>query len=144
MYEMLVQFIPLSLIILFLISIILIMQGRKAVMMGNWFRHRNFMLPAVLLGAITIALTIAGFALAGLPVFPGGSAGHLTGWALVILHVSAMAALIILLPWTLYRIARHLIIPHKTMARWTFQIWLFMSASGMAMNGLRLLSDVVS
>ncbi len=133
-HDMLLQFIPPGLIVIYLLSIVLLMQGQKAIVMGNWFRHRNLMLPAIVLAAAGIFLTIVYFALTATPSFGGGGLAAGFGWTVLILHAAAMSGFIVLLPWTLYRIARHLVIPHKIMARWTIRIWLFMAVSGTLFN----------
>ncbi len=132
---MLSQLIPPALIVVYLLSIALLLRGRRAIVMGNWFRHRNFMLPAIALAAAGILLSSVYFALTGIPSFGGGLAAGF-GWAVLILHTAAMSGVIVLLPWTLYRIARHLVLPHKIMARWTIRIWLFAAASGALFNAL--------
>ncbi len=125
--------IQLSLIILYPVSIALVLAGRGAIVSGNWLRHKNFMLPAIMLAVMSIAASFIWFALAWpLALNPAI-------WALLLIHIAAMAGLGVLLPWTLYRVARHLLLPHKLMARWTIRVWILMSASGTALHALMLL-----
>ncbi len=128
---MLTPFIPLAPVFLYPVSLILLWQGRKAILTGNWFRHKNLMLPAAALVVIAMALTFAYLVLER-----GNAANHLVIQIMLILHLAALSGLAVLLPLTLYRIARHLVFPHKTMARLTVPVWALTGATGFALNSL--------
>ncbi len=123
----------LCLVILYPVSIVLVLAGQRAIITGNWLRHRNLMLPAIMLAAAGIMLSIIWLVLAWPLVLNSVIS------ALLLLHVAAIAGLAILLPWTLYRVARHLLLPHKLMARWTIRVWIVMSVTGTAFHALALL-----
>ena len=128
-----------SLVILYLVSLALLWQGRRAISLGNWLRHRTFMLPAVFLAILSMALTLL-YLLSTKEAIPH----HLVMQVLLIVHLAAMSWLAMLIPVTLYRVARHLILPHKTMARWTIRVWALTCVTGILLNGKWALGAILS
>ena len=135
--------VPLGLIILHAVSVPMLLQGRKAILLGNWFRHRNFMLINGALFALIMALTV----LLLYFIYASGNVAGPVAWAVWVLlapHLAGLAALMVMLPWTLYRVARHLLLPHKLMARQTIKVWLFVAGSGIVFSGFVLLSGLTT
>lgn len=122
---------PLALLLVHAAAVPLLLRGRQAILMGNWFRHRNFMLASAGLFALAGLLTLWQL----YRMFGNGFAG--TGLVDVALraalmpHLAAMAVLAVMLTWTLYRVARHLLLPHKLMARRTIQVWYAVAGTGL-------------
>lgn len=135
-----VLLIPAGLIVLHGLSIPLLITGRRAIMLGNWFRHRNFMLVSGGTFSVIMALTALQLALM---VMDGPATSSMADTALLValaLHIPALVVLLVMLPWTLYRVAKHLLLPHKLMARWTIRVWFYVAGSGLICAALLILS----
>ena len=134
--------IPALLIVLHGLTIPLLINGRRAILMGNWFRHRNFMLASGGLFAAVMLLSVWQIAVHLTGAYADMSGAVMAVWAALALYALLLALLTVLVPWTLYRVARHLLLPHKLMARWTIRVWFAAAASGIAAMLLMILSPL--
>ncbi len=135
--------VPLGLIVLHAVSVPLLMQGRRAIQLGNWFRHRNFMLINGGTFALVMAMTALQLFLMYLKGFSFAGVLDIALWAALALHLIGLGVLIVMVPWTLYRVARHLLLPHKLMARWTIKVWFYVAGSGVLFSGLVILTSLI-
>jgi len=95
-------------------------RAHRAILRGDWFAHRNMMLASLALWGLTLLAAAGGFF--GLfPFAPGIMRGIIMAlsalWLALALITSAALAL------TLYRVARHELLPHKLLARKTIRLW---------------------
>lgn len=110
-----------------LLNIFFIWRGHRAILAGNWLRHRTYMVVSLFLWGLTL----------------GGFAYFLWStrlWALIgtqvlfimyaLLAVVASAMLVV----TLWRVVKHQFLPHKIFARKTIVVWQLASFCGLVLN----------
>jgi uncharacterized membrane protein YozB (DUF420 family) len=109
---------PLTPIVLFFVAFIamaLIWRGRRAIIAGNWIKHRNYMVAALILWLASVG---AGW-WSLRPVWRLVSERPLLWiWGALALAAALGLALV------LYRVATHQLLPHKMAARPVSSLWL--------------------
>ncbi len=113
------HFLPYILSAFSLLNMITIWWGRKAILRGDWYTHRNFMVGSLGLWGGTLLLFGVYLWLRGLRVLV---AVPEVIFGLYVVSVVMCAALLVL---TLLRIVRHQYLPHKILARKTILVWLW-------------------
>ncbi len=120
MFEVLL---PFTLALFSLLNLFFIRRGRQAVIGGNWQGHRNLMVLSLALSAATIG----GFAL----LLWSTRLWALIGTKMLFLtYVTLVLVSGLMLIVTLWRVARHLLLPHKLLARKTVLVWQMACLSG--------------
>lgn len=110
----------------------LLLLGWRAIRRGDRRRHRRLMLAAVSVSAAFLASYLTRVALTGTHRFPGD--GWVRGLYLVILASHTLLA-VVATPMVLRALFLGLserFDAHRRLARWTFPIWLYVSATGVA------------
>jgi len=111
-------------------SALFLVAGWRAIRAGDRARHRARMLSALACSALFLAGYLTRMALTGTHRFPG--TGLLRGAYLVLLatHTLAAAAALPMVLVTLSFALRGDFVRHKRLARITFPLWLYVSATG--------------
>lgn len=112
------------------------LAGFGFIRMGRRDLHRLAMLTAVAASALFLAAYVAYHFSAPIFVFRG------TGWvrpvyyALLVAHVVLAAAVTPMILVTLWRALGGRYDAHSRLARWTWPVWVFVSASGLAVYAM--------
>lgn len=114
---------------LLLIGYVQIRTGRKA-------RHRAVMLSAVGVSAVFLAVYVVYHLTAPIFVFRGPAEVRPFYYALLISHVVLAAVSVPVIAVTLARALAGRFQPHRAIARWTFPLWVYVSASGVLVYAL--------
>ncbi len=111
---------------------VLAVLGFRAIRAGRRDTHRAFMIAAVTTSILFLAGYVTRMALTGTHLFPGGGALRATYLAVLGSHtlLAALAAPLVL--WTLSLALRTRFPAHRRIARWTLPVWLYVSATGVA------------
>ncbi len=99
--------------------------GRKAILRGDWFTHRNYMVASLALFAATLILFGVYLTIRGpriLVVVPEALFG---------IYGVTVVTTIALLALTLWRVVKHQFLPHKLLARKAVLVWLWCCLYGM-------------
>jgi len=109
---------------------VLVLLGWRAIRRGDRERHRRLMVGAVAVSAIFLASYLTRVALTGTHRFPGD--GWLRGLYLAILvsHTLLAAAVAPLVLRSLFLGLAGRLDAHRRIARVTFPVWLYVSATG--------------
>ena len=119
-----VAILPYLLIALSFLNIGSIWVARKAILRGDWFSHRNFMVVSLALWGLTLALFAYYLFLRGLIVLIAVPEVIFGIYSVSVLTTGALLVV------TLYRVAKHQFLPHKLLARKTILVWLWTCALG--------------
>ena len=113
-------------------SATLVLLGWRAIRAGERERHRALMLGAFGASTLFLAGYLTRIALTGTHAFPGTGLLRATYLAVLASHtlLAALAAPMVLR--TLFLGLRARIGDHRRIARWTLPIWLYVSATGVA------------
>lgn len=112
------------------LSAILLVAGWRAIRAGRRERHRALMLSALACSALFLVGYLTRLALTGTHRFPGGGPLRTTYLAVLGSHTLLAAAALPLVLRTLYLALRERFEAHRRLARWTFPIWAYVSATG--------------
>ncbi len=110
-------FIPFILFILLLILPVVLFYGKRAIVRGDWSKHRNFMVAGLGLWAVIMLLMTAfllrnGFSLLFAPY---------NILALIFFLIALATSIMIAL--TVVKVVKHQYLPHKMLARKTIKVW---------------------
>ena len=111
-------------------SAILHLAGWRAIRSRRRRRHHALMLSAFACSSLFLAGYLTRIALTGTHRFPAGGAMRAAYLALLGSHTLLAAAALPLVLGTLFLAWRGRFEAHRRLARWTFPLWLYVSATG--------------
>jgi uncharacterized membrane protein YozB (DUF420 family) len=114
------------------IAAILLVLGYREIRRGRMVQHRAFMIAACVASTLFLISYVIYHAHAGSRPFTGQGAARLVYFIILISHVILAAAILPLALITLARALRERFDRHRTIARWTLPIWLYVSVTGVA------------
>ncbi len=114
------------------IATVLLIIGLVMIRKGKWKAHRNVMLGAFGMSVLFLGSYLTYHYLRGGLSTPFGGEGIIKGiyYFILITHVLLAAVVPVLAIITLNRGLRKRYPKHKTIARWTYPIWLYVSVTG--------------
>jgi uncharacterized membrane protein YozB (DUF420 family) len=111
-------------------SAVLLLTGRWFIVHGRLAVHRAFMLAALITSTVFLACYLYYHAHVGNVHFAGKGWTRPLYFALLISHTTLAAVIVPLIAITLSRAVRQRFPGHRTIARWTFPLWLYVSVTG--------------
>lgn len=111
---------------------VLVVLGWRAIRAGARERHRALMLAAFGSSVLFLAGYLTRVALTGTHAFPGGGALRVVYLAVLASHTVLAAAAAPLVLRTLFLAVRARFPDHRRIARYTLPIWMYVSATGVA------------
>jgi putative membrane protein len=111
---------------------VLVVLGWRAIRAGARERHRALMLAAFGSSVLFLAGYLTRVALTGTHAFPGGGALRAVYLAVLASHTLLAAAAAPLVLRTLFLAVRARFPDHRKIARYTLPIWMYVSATGVA------------
>ncbi len=115
-----------------LASVALLSAGWKRIRGGDKAAHKKMMLAAAGVSIAFLAVYLYYHANSGLAKFGGEGWIRPVYFTILIAHVVFAASMILLVPGTLFLALTGRFETHRRVARWTLPIWLYVSASGVA------------
>ncbi len=112
------------------LTIVLLIAGFAFIRRKNRTAHRACMLGAVSLAVLFLMVYVYYHANAGLAKFGGAGLIRPIYFTILIAHIIGAVALVPMVPITLLRALKGRFGRHKRIARWTWPLWLYVSASG--------------
>jgi len=112
------------------LTVVLLLAGYGYIRSGDIKRHRACMLSSVGMAILFMLIYTYYHLNAGLARFGGEGFIRPVYFTILILHVIGAIALVPMVPLTLLRALRERFDAHKRLARWTWPLWLYVSASG--------------
>ncbi len=113
-------------------SAILLAAGFYAIRQRNWKVHRAFMLTAFVTSTLFLLSYLTYHFNVGSVPFQGQGWVRAVYFVILVSHVVLAAIIVPLALVTLSRALRGHFAGHRRIARWTLPIWLYVSASGVA------------
>ena len=126
-----IQILPHVLAILNITAICLITISFYQIRQHNQIAHRNFMLSALLISIIFMAIYLFYHSLVGNVKFAGEGIIRPIYFSILISHVLLAALIIPLILVTISFSIRGKFETHKKIAHWTLPIWLYVSVTGL-------------
>jgi len=108
----------------------LLVLGWREIRAGRMARHRAFMISAFIVSAGFLVSYLLYHAYSGSRAFGGQGWIRPLYFTILISHSLLAAAVVPLVVVTLVRGLKGHFLPHRKVARWTFPIWLYVSATG--------------
>ena len=121
---------PHALAVINSLTVVLLLAGYGYIRSGDTKRHRACMLASVGMAVLFLVIYTYYHINAGLAKFGGEGVIRPVYFTILILHVIGAIALVPMVPLTLLRALRERFDAHKRLARWTWPLWLYVSASG--------------
>lgn len=112
------------------LALMLLSAGFMLIRRGRRDLHRKVMLAAVGVSALFLLAYGIYHATAPIFVFRGQGAIRPVYYALLISHVALAAAVTPMIAATLWRALTGRFATHRGLARWTWPVWVYVSASG--------------
>jgi len=109
---------------------LLLMIGYLFIRRGRRDLHRLFMLAALACSALFLGSYLIYHYQVGSRPFTGQGPIRLVYFSILLTHTVLAAALLPLVGVTLYRALKKRFDRHRSIARWTFPIWLYVSVTG--------------
>jgi putative membrane protein len=109
---------------------VLLLGGRVAVAMRKTRLHRAFMLGAFGVSTAFLVSYLTRVALTGTHADPHKGWLHVTYLAILVSHMLLAVLVVPLVLRTLYLAYKKRFALHRSLARWTFPIWLYVSVTG--------------
>ncbi len=109
---------------------VILLFARREIKRGNTLRHRQLMIAAFTVSIIFLASYLTYHALAGVVLFGGQGIVRPFYFVLLTTHTILAVAVPVLATITLVRGLRARYNSHRKIARWTYPIWLYVSATG--------------
>jgi putative membrane protein len=113
-----------------LVSGVLVVLGVRAIRAGERERHRRLMLLAVAVSTLFLLSYLTRVALTGTHRFPGSGPLKVTYLAILISHTALAAVVAPMVVTAVYLGLSSRLAAHRRLARLTFPIWLYVSATG--------------
>jgi putative membrane protein len=114
------------------LAAILLLIGYREIRLGRMARHRAAMIGACVTSTLFLASYVTYHAHAGSRPFAGQGPIRIVYFTILISHVLLAAAILPLALITLTRALRERFDRHRSLARWTLPIWLYVSVTGVA------------
>lgn len=111
-------------------SAVLLLLGYGAIRAHAIERHRAFMLSAAATSTVFLISYLVYHAAVGSVRFTGQGPVRTLYFAILISHTILAVVIVPMVLRTLYLGLRRRDEPHRRLARWTFPIWLYVSATG--------------
>lgn len=114
-----------------LTSTVLLLAGVRRIRRREVGKHRRCMIGAVTASALFLVLYLVRFSLTGTHAFEGPEMVRRIYLAVLFSHMILAAAVVPLVLRLLYLLKRRRFKAHRSLARWTFPIWLYVSLTGL-------------
>ena len=114
-----------------LTSTVLLLAGVRYIRRRELRKHRRCMIGAVTASALFLVLYLLRFYLTGTHTFEGPEMVRRIYLVVLFSHMVLAAAVVPLVLRLLYLLRRRKFKAHRTLARWTFPIWLYVSVTGL-------------
>lgn len=114
-----------------LTSLVLLLTGFFFIRRGQVARHRACMIGAVTASALFLVLYVTRFSLTGTHRFAGEGSARTIYLSVLFTHMVLAVVIVPLILRLLYLAGRERFQEHKRLARWTFPIWVYVSATGL-------------
>lgn len=111
-------------------SAVLIMTGRAFIRRGRVAVHRGFMIAAVVTSSLFLVSYLYYHAHVGSVHFKGQGIARPVYFTILTTHTILAAVIVPLVIITLSRALRDRFDRHRSIARWTFPLWLYVSVTG--------------
>lgn len=118
------------------LALVLLLAGFALVRSGRRAQHRVAMLSAVTVSALFLVAYVTYHLTAPIFVFQGQGWVRPAYYTLLISHVVLAAAVAPMIVVTVWRGLKGRIDIHRGLARWTLPVWIYVSASGVAVYAL--------
>lgn len=112
------------------LTIVFLSAGLVFILRGDRNRHRACMLGALAASGAFLVSYLTYHFNSGLARFGGEGAVRPVYFTLLIVHILVAAAIIPIVPVTVYRAATGVFDRHRRIARWTWPLWMFVAVSG--------------
>jgi uncharacterized membrane protein YozB (DUF420 family) len=109
---------------------IILLFARREIKRGNTLRHRQLMIAAFCVSIIFLASYLTYHALAGVVLFGGQGIVRPFYFVLLTTHTILAVCVPVLATITLVRGLRARYNAHRKIGRWTYPVWLYVSATG--------------
>ena len=111
-------------------SAILLLSGYRFIRLGRIKAHRNCQIAAVVSSTLFLASYLTYHYFHGTTHFAGEGIARPIYFIILISHTILAIVIVPLVLVTLYRAARGDFVRHRSVARWTLPIWLYVSVTG--------------
>ncbi len=111
-------------------TVVLILRGLRAIRRGHVMRHRQSMLGAFAASTIFLIGYITYHAVHGDTLFPGRGWVRPVYFSILISHITLSAVALPMVLTTFYLALTRRFAVHKKWARFTYPVWLYVSATG--------------
>lgn len=112
------------------LTVVMLIAGFIFIRRKNRSAHRACMLSAVSLAVLFLTVYVYYHANSGFAKFGGAGLIRPVYFTILIAHILGAVALVPLVPIALTRALRGKFDRHRRIARWTWPLWLYVSASG--------------
>jgi putative membrane protein len=112
------------------LAALLLMTGFVLIRNRRWIAHRNVMVAALVCSTMFLTSYLIYHSQVGSVHFPGTGAARVVYFTILISHTLLAATVPILAGITVVRAFRGRIRRHRSIARWTLPIWLYVSVTG--------------
>lgn len=112
------------------VTTLLLLAGRYFISRQNQVAHRNCMIAATATSVAFLISYLTYHAQAGHTVFRDPAWFRPIYLAILLTHTLLAAVIVPMVLATLYRAARQQFDVHRRLARWTWPLWLYVSATG--------------
>jgi putative membrane protein len=112
------------------VSVVLLITGFAAIRRGRRDRHRALMLANLGVSVLFIVVYVVEMSLVGITRFPGDDWVRSLFLVILTSHTILAVTLVPLVLTTVYRAFKKRFAEHRRIARVTFPIWLYISATG--------------
>jgi len=120
------------------LTVLVLLAGYVFIRRGERERHRACMLGAVALALLFLVIYVIYHANSGLAKFGGEGWVRPFYFSILIAHVIGAVALVPLVPIILVRALKERFDGHKRLARWTWPLWMYVSASGVVVYAMAI------
>ena len=110
---------------------VFLLAGFRYIRLREIRKHRRCMIGAVTASAIFLVLYLLRFSLTGTHAFEGPEMVRRIYLAVLFSHMVLAAAVVPLVLRLLHLLRRRRFKAHRSLARWTFPIWLYVSVTGL-------------
>ncbi|MBK8907302.1 MAG: DUF420 domain-containing protein [Rhodospirillales bacterium] len=112
------------------LTIVFLSAGLVFILRGDRARHRACMVGALVASGAFLVTYLTYHFNSGLARFGGEGAVRPVYFTLLIVHIVVAAAIVPIVPITVYRAATGVFDRHRRIARWTWPLWMFVAVSG--------------
>ncbi|MBF0193731.1 MAG: DUF420 domain-containing protein [Magnetococcales bacterium] len=111
-------------------TVIVLVLGVMAIKKEDVKKHKSFMVAAVVLAILFLIVYTLYHMEVGNAAFAGEGDIRYFYFGLLIAHIVGAVFILFMVPLTLFRALKTNFVAHKTIARKTLPLWMFVSASG--------------